>query len=1091
MEFRILGPLDIRSPDRPLAVKGSKPRTVLKALLLRHDQAVPYQTLSEMLWGDAPPSTSTAQLYTYVSRLRKLLGPDVVIVRQQPGYLLRLGSAWLDYDEFHDLVQRGRELTAAGHHADAAAEITRALALWRGPAPLADVADPFVAAELPRLEEEYMAAVETGMSLDLALGRHQEVIAELTRLVTDHPYREKLHEQLMTALYRSGRQADALAVYDTARRTLRDELGVDPSEELRAAHLSILNQEPLSVPARVRADLDRPGSPFPDEPEPRRPVSAWHGVRPAMLPHDIADFTGRAGDLDRLLSLVRGSAPLPQPDTRPDTDGVPSARWDVEPAGAPGGGAAGVVTVISGMPGVGKTALAVRAAHLLAGDFPDGQLYVDLRGAEGRRLDPAEVLAWFLRALGGDIVLPSTLEERRQLYRSRLTDRRVLVVLDNAADVRQVRPLLPGGGRCGVIVTSGQPLGAIEGSAHLPLAPLDLADGLAFVATVAGRPGCAADEPEAARRLVELCGGLPIALRVACARGASRPHWRLARLVASLEDEQDRLDELQLGDLDVRASLRFSYEGLRDVDRRAFRALGSLGVPSFPGWAVGAVLGLPQARAARIAERLVDARLLDTVAAGPEPLFDRYRFHDLVRLFAREVAAEEDPPAERDTVLDRAFAAWLSLAVAGDRRLPSQCFGVLRAEVPFPVACPDLRDTLVAEPFSWFDAELSTLVALIHQACRTGRTTAAWQLAQALTNYFDMRHRFDEWTSTHEALLAAGREHGDRLAEAVAHRGLTELAAFFKDADAHHGHAEAARALFAGLGERVGEVDALVHCADGYRQAGEHERAVAALTAALDTARRIGHRVGEAQCLAGLGEIRLELGEPESAAELFRGGEVIWTALGRPRYATLMLRNIGIIERDTGRFAEAAAHLEECRSRLTVLGDRIGVAYALNSLGDLYRLWDQPERARSLYRQAIGQFTELGLAGGFGHAVALRGLGEVLLSQGDPAAAVVLLEHAVQIWRALAMPLWEARTLLALGDAQDASGARGNAEGSWREALARCADHGYPEESEARSRLDPVSGLAPDQAAPWNAPSTGASGGAVCSCFPMVSGHAD
>ncbi|MBO2458330.1 AfsR/SARP family transcriptional regulator [Actinomadura violacea] len=1068
MELHILGPLEIRHADRGIAVNGSKPRTVLKTLLLHHDQTVHYQTLSEMLWGDGPPSTSTAQIYTYVSRLRKALAPDICIVRQQPGYLLRLGSAWLDYDEFRELVRRGRGLAVQGRHTDAAAEIAAALSLWRGADPLADAADFLAIAEQPRLEEEYMTAVEQRIGLDLVLGRHHDLISELTRLVAEHPYREKLHEQLMTALYRSGRQADALGVYDNARRNLLDDLGIDPGDELRAAHHAILNQRPLEPLRDERrgngSDLDRPhdGSATvrppagPAAPDPAagtaadpaadavRPVSGWLGVRPAMLPRDVTDFTGREEELRRLLSSVRQT-----PDDGPDgrADGY------------------ALVTVISGMPGVGKTALAVRAAHLLADEFPDGQLYVDLRRNGDERLDPAEVLAWFLRALGGEeLILPGTLEERHQLYRSRLIDRRVLIVLDNAADVQQVRPLLPGGTMCRIVVTSSRPMASLEGSRHLPLAPLSEADGLAFVAAVA--PEHAASEPEAARRLVELCGGLPIALRIACGRCASRPHRRLSGLVTSLVGEQDRLDEFQLDDLDVRASLRISYDGLRRIDQRAFRALGALDVADLPAWSVGVLLGVSEAQGVRIAERLADAWLLEIASPGRLPHLTRYRFHDLVRLFARELAEERDGAAERDAVLDRALGAWLTVAAAADRILPTQCFGVISGGAPRWQPDPRRLESLVADPFAWFDAEFSVLVALVQQACRAGRTTAAWELMQAVTGYFDLRHRFDEWTGTHQAVLAATHRAGDRLGEAVAHRGLAELAAYFKDADAHRTHAESAQTLFRELGERSGEVDALVHCADSYRQAGDHERAAGLLNEALTMARQAGHRVGEAQCFAGLAEIRLELAQPEAAMELYRNSQAIWTALDRPRYATLMMRNIGIIERETGRFTEAAAHLEECRSRLTAMRDWTGVAYVLISLGDLYRLWDQPERARSLYRQAIGRFADLGLGGGFGHAVALRGLGEVTHALGGPSAAIGLLEQAVRLWETLAMPLWETRTLLALGDAQLSAGSPDDAAASWRRGLDHCVRLGYPEGAVLRSRLDALEEFGPPEA--WN-----------------------
>ncbi|HEV2782250.1 MAG TPA: BTAD domain-containing putative transcriptional regulator [Actinophytocola sp.] len=569
MEFRVLGPVEARDGDRRLTFDGAKPRTVVAALLLARETELTDARLGTLLWGSAPPATATSQIHTYMSRLRKRLGPGCRIVRQHSGYLLRTGPAWVDRLEFERLSGLGQRHLAAARYELAAAQLTSALALWRGRA-LADVTDFLANAEGPRLEEARLAALESRIDADLALGRHTLLVPELTGLVAEHRLRERFRAQLMTALYRCHRQADALAVYDRGRRILAEELGVSPSEALDRVYYAILRR-------------DQPGTGW--------TIRSRQTVRPAMLPADIATFTGRAADLTLLAAGAR-------------------RRF-----------------MVIGMPGVGKTALAVRASHACAGEFPDGQLYADLGGAGRRPPDPAEVLTWFLRALGTpDHAIPATVDERIQLYRSRLARRRMLVLLDGVAADAQLLPLLPGESACLVIVTGRTWLGTAAELDVIDLDVLDPSESLALLGKLAG-PRRLAAEPAAAERLAELCGHLPLALRAAGARLAAKGHWSISHLVRRITAAPSIVDELGPR---VRETIEHGCRNLAGGLLPGLRRLATLPSPEFPLWAAARALAIAPRAAEDILEHLIDTRLVRPAPpdANGQP---RYRIHALVR----------------------------------------------------------------------------------------------------------------------------------------------------------------------------------------------------------------------------------------------------------------------------------------------------------------------------------------------------------------------------------------------------------------------------------------------------------------------------
>ncbi|MEU6078678.1 BTAD domain-containing putative transcriptional regulator [Micromonospora sp. NPDC047074] len=596
MEFRVLGPVGAWRGDGEVALDGAKQRTVLAALLLAEGRTVPDTRLCELLWGERPPATFAAQLYNYVSRLRKYLGAGVDIVRQWSGYQIRIGTARLDLDEFERLAEAGREALRGGRHGEAADRLHAAMGLWRGPA-LSNVTEHLAAAESHRMAELRMAVLESRIEADLLLGRHVRLVPEITQLVAEHPLHEGLRGQLMTALVRCDRQADALATYHEGRRVLADELGVDPGPQLAETYRAILAGTPAPAPAPAPAVVAEP---------------SWHGVRPAMLPPGVGDFAGREDELSGLVRVLTA---------------VPPARPPV--------------AVVTGMAGVGKSTLALHAAHLTRAAFPDGQLYADLGGARGNAVEPYDVLGWFLRSLGhAESAIPKGLDERVRLYRSQLAGRRLLVMLDGTANYAQVSPLLPGDPGCQVIVTSRLRMPELAGATSIEVGTLNREQALALLGRIIGAERVA-EEADAANRIVELCGRLSLGVRVTGSRLLARPHWSLGYLADRLADERYRLDELRLGSMDVRERLDSSYHQLADLGQLALRRLALLRAPAFPSWATAEVLGISRHAGDEVGENLVDARLLEIVESDGGRR-QRFRFHDLVRVFAREKADQTD-----------------------------------------------------------------------------------------------------------------------------------------------------------------------------------------------------------------------------------------------------------------------------------------------------------------------------------------------------------------------------------------------------------------------------------------------------------------
>ncbi|GAA1004444.1 hypothetical protein Aple_071950 [Acrocarpospora pleiomorpha] len=613
LEFHTLGPLEISVDGRACSPGGNTQRGLLAILLLNANQVVPVREIIDELW-DEPPETALGQIQTRVWRLRVLLNGSggktdgSPLVTRPGGYMLRADQEALDFARFGAGVDSARAMLASGRVEAAVRVLEDALTLWRGPA-FSDVDLATVRTAAATLEELRLAAIEEQVEAGLTLGRHRRLVPELQVLVERHPLNERLRGQLMLALYRSQRQAEALEIYRDGHRRLV-ELGVEPRAQLQDLHQAILTSAPQLDPPRSAPAATRPAPP--PRPQGRR-----------ELPPDLADFTGRAATIDALTRFLSGSATH---------------------AGL-------AVAAITGRAGTGKTALAVHVAHLLADAFTDGQFFVDLRGLDQRPVAPATVLARLLHRLGvedGDV--PADEEERCALYRARMAGRRVLLVLDNIRGEAQIRPLLPAGYGSAVIVTSRRRVCGVPNARAFDLDVLAESEAVDLLSRAAGPERAAARAD--ARRIADLCGRLPLALRVAGARLSGRPHWRLSRLADLLEPERGRLDALSAGGLKVRASLALSYESLDAPAARLFRLLGTLETPTFAGWVAGPLLGESGAHPEELMETLAEARLIDV--AGVEDCGTvRYRMHVLFRLYARERAEAEEPPGERDAALRR------------------------------------------------------------------------------------------------------------------------------------------------------------------------------------------------------------------------------------------------------------------------------------------------------------------------------------------------------------------------------------------------------------------------------------------------------
>ncbi|WP_051386195.1 AfsR/SARP family transcriptional regulator [Actinokineospora inagensis] len=724
MRILVLGPVEVRSDEsdgRPVDLGGAKPKAVLAALLSQPRQVVPTERLIELVWDGSPPASATALVHTYVASVRRAVaaaGRAGALTTKSPGYLLDVDPTDSDLESFENHLYAARHAERQVEHDTAVGLYEQALRLWRGQA-FGGVEASFARSRSAHLTGERLSAEEGRARCQLRQGRAAEVAAHLRRLVHANPLREQSRALLMRALFESGRPEDALAVYRDGRARLVAELGVQPGSELRTLHNQILDGTLRPV-------------------DPTRRVSLGHESRcpvPRHLPPDISDFTGRDDQLSTIMAVSEADA-----------------------AGSP-------TVVISGVAGAGKSALAVHAAHRLCPRYPDGQLFADLRGAER---DPGafEVLGRFLTALGvATTALPDDTDERVELFRRRVDEKRLLIVLDNAHDERQVRALLPSGPSCLVIVTSRSRLTGLVGAVGVELGLLSTETSIRMLGRIVGSARVGA-EPVAAETIAALCGGIPLAVRAAGAKLLARPHWPLRALAGRLADERRGLDG-SVGDLAVRSTLRLTYVELDDPHRHAFHLLALLDLPDFGSWPAAPLLEIPLDDAEDVVERLVDLRLVEV--AGIDAIGRvRYRFHSLVQVFGAELALRAEPADAVAAAVCRTLATWVALVESGARTLPHATQSQHIMPGPLPCTAVELDPRLVAEterdPSGWFRSETSAVVRAVERAHELGIDEMTTMLiASLLSSPFAARNEFDGRQRAHEIALAAARDGGGPL----------------------------------------------------------------------------------------------------------------------------------------------------------------------------------------------------------------------------------------------------------------------------------------------------------------------------------------
>jgi len=725
----------------------------------------------------------------------------------------------------------------------------------------------------------------------------------------------------MLALYRSGQQAEALGVYRRARDVLAAELGVEPGPELRSLHQQILAGDPeLDAPAGGRAN-------------PNGGILAAAPL-PAQLPADLTDFTGRAEQTKLLAGLL----------TRAEASGLHRAL---------------VICAVTGPGGIGKTSLAVHAAHQVAEEFPDGQIYLNLQGSRSHPLSPLDALARLMRDLGADSSgIPAEEAERAARFRSMAAGRQLLLVLDDARDAAQVRPLLPGAGECAVLVTSRRSLSDLESAFLIDLDILPDPDAEMLLLRIAG-PARTEAEPGAARAMLDACGGLPLAIRIAAARLAARPGWSIAAFASQLTDARRRLDVLQTGDLAVRASFMASYSTLRPADLtadlgpdRAFRLLGLADGPDISLPAAAALFGAAAGQSEHALEMLVDAHLLDTPSPG------RYRFHDLLRVYAAERAAAEEPKSACDDAV-RGMLKWYLYSAAAACRLinPHRPHVALR---PDGLAASPLTFAEYADALSWLDAEQLNLLAAVDQAARAGEHEIAWQLPHVLWDLFNLRGHIGDWLGAHRTGLASARLLGDTEAEKRMLGGLAGNYMYVGQPEEAVGCIRQILAIARKLGDTGGTAVALANLGASLTELGRSDEAMEPLQESLALFRQIGERNGEAHALCGIATVSGLRGNLAEAAAQYRRGLSIFKEIGNLASAGESLVELCDLQMKAGQQDSVITEATEAAELARQAGSLRVEAEALAVLGQAYCDEGRPDRAREYWLDALTIFTDIG-----------------------------------------------------------------------------------------------------------------------------------
>ncbi|MGW1347199.1 BTAD domain-containing putative transcriptional regulator [Kribbella sp. NPDC002412] len=958
LRFSVLGPLTVLRDGEPVEL-ATKLRTLLATLLVRAGQPVPLHILADRLWGEGPPVNVRGALQTYITRLRTALGDDGQVVQTVPGgYLVQADAEQLDLAAFRELVARAD--AEAGHDQAEAALLHQALEMWNE-MPLSDLAPGSLSSQdLPALVETHMSVLERRIDVDLRLGLHTRLVPELRALTAEHPLRERLWAQLMLALYRCGRQADALAAYESVRRLLAAELGLDPGPELRELQQAVL------------AGSNRLAPPQPEvaAPEPRWPV---HHQLPLEAPY----FTGR----EELVSQVEKLLTDP-------SEGVP-------------------IVAVSGPPGAGKSALALHVAHRIGTAFPDGQWYVHLAGAGERPRDPADVLAELLVTSGVPRAeVPDGLDARSALLRSRLAGRQVLVVLDDAAKAEQVRPLLPGTPQSAVLITSRSALGgltALAGAHRLVIGQLEPEESALLLARLLGeRPGDGADA------LAELCGHLPLALRIAASNLAVGPGMEWGHYLDSLR-AGDRLAKLAVaGDPDaaVRNAFDRSYVALDAGTARLFRLLGVVPGPDFTAEAAAALTSSEDA--ARQLELLAEANLVQRYRPG------RFQFHDLLRLYAAELAAAD--VADRDAARRRWFDAYLHKTMAA-----VQVYGPQKLRLPSKVTIQVPADLDAAAAQEWLDAERSNLVAAVLDAEAHGELEAAWCLADQLGGYFSERGHHADWHAVIDAGLRAAEQAGNAQAMAAMYRARgSSLKNVGRTAEGRDFLVEALR-LYREAGDVRGEHSVTNLLGIAAAHLGDSLGALDWFRQTAEAARRSSNPRALVMATDNLAAILHEIGRVDEALALALDAQAQHVALGDGPGQNSTQHVLAVLHQDRGELDEALALITDEIAAVHRSGRRQGEAMSTEALATIHRDRGEFELAEKVARDALELARSLGDVRIECHVEAT--LGDALSGQGRYDDAIDRFHIALALARQVGAREVEVRALMGLALARLGIGA--------------------------------------------------------------------
>ncbi|MGQ4431367.1 tetratricopeptide repeat protein [Streptomyces sp. SAS_260] len=1047
--FRLLGPVELWMAGRPVELGPAKRRTVLAALLVDAGRWVPAETLIDRVWGEDPPAQVRATLYAHVARIRRVLGevgaglagdsgnsehdagagdfedpagsldchraevpsPAPVLVRGPAGYRLDITPDLVDAHRFRDLVARARRAEVS----DAVRVLTlrEAMGLWRG-TPLAGLTGEWAARTREGWLHQYVDAVLAWADAELRVGGHLVVIDTLSGLVAEHPLVEPLTVALMRALHAAGRTPEALTCYAGLRKRLADELGTTPGAEARQEHQDLLTGKAA----------------------PRPPYSTGNGtgrarVVPAQLPLDAVGFTGREDELARLEKVLGASGPRPS---------------------------AVVVSAVSGTAGVGKTALAVHWAHRARDRFPDGQLYVNLRGYDlDRPMTAPDALVRFLTALGvpgQDIPLEP--DDRAARYRTEVAGRRMLIVLDNAATVEQVRPLLPGTGSCAVLVTSRDSLAGLvvrEGAQRLDLDLLPADAARTLLRRLIG-PRAEA-EPDAVGTLAAQCARLPLALRVAAELAAARPTTPLADLVAELADQQRRLFLLN-ADGDPRAAVvtvfSWSLRYLPADAARTFRLLGLQPGPDLDAHATAALTGTTPAEAQRSLDVLARAHLVQRVDAA------RYGMHDLLRAYAAGLASAQDAPEAREAALDGLFDHYLATAAAAmDQLHPAEAH--LRPTAPeTSTPVPDLSDPDAAR--AWLTTERACLTAMAAHTAAHGRPTHAIRLSQTLYRHL-VSGRHTDGLTIHGHARDAARLLDDPAGEARALLGIgTAHYQLARHEPARH-HLQEALALFRRADDPTGQARALTNLGLVDERLGRFSTAVAYLEQALTVYRSTGDTAGESIALKNLAHVEGQLGRYDESADHLHQCLTLLRRTGNRYLEAHALMDLGTVETRLDRLDEAAVHQEQALALLREVGDAYGEAGALHGLGVVHSLRNRPAEAAACHREALALYSRNGDRDG--EARALNGLGEAARATAQPTESLTHHTQALTIAEDISNPGQQARAHAGLAETHESLANTPAATHHYERALALYQEHGMPEATTIREHLDGLTGATTDR----------------------------